>query len=49
MKSVEPVRATTADKINRHIDRTLESRLRDYLYGAKSGIRSDAVLQAVNA
>ncbi len=49
MESVEPVQAMTADKINRHIDRAFESRVRDDFYGAKSGSRTDAALQAINA
>lgn len=48
MESLEPVRAWMADKINRHIKRALESRVRDDLYGAESGIRTGVALQAVN-
>ena len=49
MKSVEPVRAMSAVKINRHIDRAIESRVRVEFYSAKPDNRFDVALQAINA
>jgi hypothetical protein len=49
MESVEPVWAKTADKISRHNDQAFKWRVRGDFYGAKSCIRTDVALQAVNA